>query len=76
MEWIEANPLPQECQNCQKEECYNCDHAGKRWHLPAVDELRLRRRGLLKAIRRQQRQVDAIEKELKEKYGICDLEKT
>lgn len=29
MEWIEANPLPAECQSCQEEDCYNCDYAGE-----------------------------------------------
>ena len=64
MEWIEANPLPAVCQNCQEEECYNCDYAGKRWTLSQADELRVRRKGLLKAIDRLQRQVEAIDAEL------------
>ena len=38
MEWIEANPLPQVCLNCQEEECYNCDFALLRWHLLEEDE--------------------------------------
>jgi len=65
MEWIEANPLPAVCQNCQEEECYNCDYAGERWTLSQADELRVRRKGLLKAIDRLQRQVKAIDEELK-----------
>ena len=64
MEWIEANPLPPECVDCQEEECYNCDYAGKRWTLSQADELRVRRKGLLKAIDRLQRQVEAIDAEL------------
>lgn len=64
MEWIEANPLPTACQNCQEEECYNCDYAGERWTLSQADELRVRRKGLLKAIERLQRQVKAIDAEL------------
>ena len=64
MEWIEANPLPAVCQNCQEEECYNCDYAGERWTLSKADELRVRRKGLLKAIDRLQRQVKAIDEEL------------
>lgn len=55
MKWIEANPLPAECQNCREEECYNCDTAGKRWYLSAEDEWRLRREGLIKAMERLQR---------------------
>lgn len=64
MEWIEKNPLPPECVNCQEEECYNCDYAGKRWTLSRADELRVRRKGLLKAIERLERQVKAIDAEL------------
>ena len=64
MEWIEANPQPAVCQNCQEEECYNCDYAGERWTLSQADELRVRRKGLLKAIERLQRQVKAIDAEL------------
>ena len=64
MEWIEADPLPAVCQNCPEEECYNCDYAGERWTLSQADELRVRRKGLLKAIERLQRQVKAIDAEL------------
>lgn len=64
MEWIEADPLPAVYQNCQEEECYNCDYAGERWTLLQADELRVRRKGLLKAIERLQRQVKAIDAEL------------
>ena len=66
MEWIEANPLPEACQNCQEEECYNCDHAGKRWYLSQQDKLRLRRKGLQKSIARLQRQIDEIDRQLSE----------
>ncbi len=44
MEWIEAKPLPSECQNFQEEDCWECDYAGKRWYLPEADELKLRRK--------------------------------
>ena len=64
MEWLEADPLPQVCRNCREEDCYNCDHAGERWFLSREDELRLRRKGLLKAIERLQRQVEEIDREL------------
>ncbi len=30
MEWLEAHPLPVVCRGCKEEDCYNCDHAGKR----------------------------------------------
>lgn len=65
MEWIEANPLPPACQNCQEEECYNCDYAGERWVLSKEDELRLQKVSLLKAIDRLQQQVKKIDEELK-----------
>lgn len=64
MEWIEANPLPSECQKCQEEDCWECDYAGKRWYLSQADELRVKRKGLLKAMERLGRQVIAIEAEL------------
>lgn len=64
MEWIEKDPLPPECLICQEEECYNCDYAGERWTLTRADELRLRRKDLLKAIERLERQVKAIDAEL------------
>ncbi len=64
MEWLEANPLPVVCKNCEEEDCYNCDHAGERWYLTKADELRLRRKGLEKAIMRMQRQIEEIDREL------------
>ena len=64
MEWLEADPLPVACQDCQEEDCYNCDHAGKRWYLSQEDDLRIRRKGLTKAIERLQRQVDDIDRQL------------
>ena len=64
MEWMEANPLPPECVNCKEEDCNNCDYAGERWTLSRADELRVRRKGLLKPIERLERQVKAIDAEL------------
>ena len=64
MEWIEANPLPAVCQNCQEDDCYNCDYAGERWTLSKADELRVKRKMLVKAIERLERQVKAIDAEL------------
>lgn len=64
MEWLEADPLPKVCRECSDQYCDNCDHAGERWYLSQEDELRLRRKGLLKAIERLQRQVQAIDREL------------
>lgn len=61
MKWIEVHPLPDECRGCQKMECYNCDHAGKRWVLSQEDELKIRRKGLVKAMERLQKQIDEID---------------
>ena len=63
MVYIEANPLPPECENCN-EDCYECDTAGKRWYLSKADELRIRRKGLIKAIERLERQIHEIDAEL------------
>ncbi len=65
MEWIEANPLPDACAECKEVDCYNCDHAGERWYLSPKDELRMRRKMIVKAIERLQRQVAAVDEELK-----------
>ena len=64
MEWIEANPLPQRCQECHEEDCYNCDYAGERWYLSKADELRSRKQMMLRAIERYQRKIAEIDKEL------------
>ena len=64
MEWIEADLLPKACMDCQEEDCYNCDTAGERWQLSRDDELRLRRKQLVKAIERLQHKIDAIDTEL------------
>ena len=64
MEWLEADPLPEVCRKCRDKYCDNCDYAGERWYLTHEDELRLRRKGLLKAIERLQRKVETIDLEL------------
>lgn len=64
MEWLEANPLPVECEGCEEDDCYNCDYAGKRWYLPKEEELRIRRKGMIRAIERLQKQVEDIDREL------------
>ncbi len=43
MNFIEKNPLPAVCFNCQ-EDCYNCDNFLDRWQLDPVDELQLLKR--------------------------------
>ncbi len=70
MEWIEAEPLPEICADCQWDECYNCDHAGERWQLSEVDNLMVTRTLLIKQIGRLQQKVNAIEKLLRDQYGI------
>ena len=64
MEWLEADPLPLECQTCQESDCYACDHAGKRWYLSREDTLLLKRRSLVRTIERFQRQLQEIDREL------------
>ena len=66
MEWLERNPIPSECQECQEEDCYNCDNTGKRWYLSEEDELRVRRKSLVKAVERLQRQIADIDERLAE----------
>lgn len=64
MDWIEVDPIPEPCKDCQEEDCYNCDTAGERWQLSEEDELKLRRKQLVKAIEHLQREIDAIDMEL------------
>lgn len=64
MEWIEADPIPKACMDCQEEDCYNCDTAGECWQLSRADELKVRRKQLVKAIERLQCEVHAIDTEL------------
>ena len=64
MDWIEVDPIPEPCKDCQEEDCYNCDTAGERWQLSKDDELKVRRKQLVKAIERLQREIHAIDLEL------------
>lgn len=64
MRWIERSPMPEECAACHEQDCYNCDTAGERWHLSREDELRVIRKGLIKAVERMERQIEEIDKEL------------
>lgn len=64
MEWIETKELPAACLSCKEGDCYNCDTAGQRWSLSAKDELLLRRKALLKAMERLQRQLAEIDREI------------
>ena len=64
MEWLERDPLPDVCKMCKKGDCYNCEHTGTRWYLSPKDELLNRKKMMIKAIERLQKQVDAIDREL------------
>ena len=64
MEWREMQPLPEICKECGEEDCYNCDAAGQRWYLSREEELIVRRKMLVKAIERLQKQVVAIDEAL------------
>ena len=69
MEWHEANPLPSACVGCKEQDCYHCEYAGLRWQLSCEDELLTRRKMLVKAIERLQKQVAAVDEELKRIQG-------
>ena len=64
MEWLETDLLPRECADCKEEDCYNCEYAGKRWYLPREEELKNRRKLLVRAIGRLQKQVAQIDEKL------------
>lgn len=68
MEWIEANPLPLVCQECeasgQVEDCGACDHGGERFFLSREDELWLQRKAKIKAIQRLQKDLERIDAEI------------
>lgn len=46
-------------------DCGSCDHGGERFYLSRKDELTVRRKGLVKAIERLERQIREIDNELK-----------
>ena len=45
-------------------DCGSCDHGGERFYLSRKDELTLKRKGLVKAIERLERQIKEIDNEL------------
>ena len=73
MEWLEANPLPDACAKCKEEDCYNCEHAGERWNLSRKDELKNRKKLLVRAIARLQKLVEEIDKEMAQDGRTGDL---
>ena len=60
----EAEKLRMELEEDFFFDCSSCDYALDRFYLSREDELRLRKKGLQKAIERLQRQIAEIDKEL------------
>ena len=60
----EAEKLRMELEEDFFFDCGSCDYALDRFYLSREDELRLRKKGLQKAIERLQRQIAEIDKEL------------
>ena len=65
MRWVQKNPIPEICENCVQEDCYNCDMAGERWMLSGEDALRTRRKMMVRAIVRVERKIAEIDAQLK-----------
>ena len=63
IEYIEADPLPEVCNNCN-EDCGSCDNAGWRWHLSEKDRLILERKGKAQAIKRLIREIERLDAEI------------
>ncbi|MBQ2932858.1 MAG: hypothetical protein IJE62_08510 [Clostridia bacterium] len=64
MKLLEADPLPIVCQGCTEIDCSSCEYGAMRWYFSPKDELQIRRKGLIKAMERLQRQIDDIDKQL------------
>lgn len=64
MEWLETNPIPEECNSCMDGDCYNCDTVGARWTPSREDSLLARRRLMIRAIQRLLRKIAEIDQEL------------
>ena len=60
----EAEKLRMEIEEDFNCDCSSCDYALDRYYLSREDELRVRKKGLQKAIERLQRQIAEIDKEL------------
>ncbi len=65
MEYREVVPLPSMCRGCKEAECYNCDYARLRWELEPTQELLLKKKLKEQAIRRLQKEIDEIDRQLK-----------
>ena len=69
MDYLERNPLPEECHKCTDIDCDVCDIALERWYLPHEWELRIQQKGLLRALNREQKKgnpTDWIERRIDE----------
>ena len=65
MKWVQRNPIPEICENCVQEDCYNCDVACERWKLSEEDALRISRRMMVRAVERLERKIAEIDAQLK-----------
>ena len=63
IEYIEADPIPEVCNDC-KEDCGSCDDFGLRWYLSKKDELIIHRKAKVKAIERLLREINRIDAEI------------
>lgn len=55
MDFLERNPLPEECKHCTEVECDVCDIGLERWYIPHDLDLRIQKKGLLKALDHEKR---------------------
>lgn len=73
MRFVEANPLPQICQECEAEkrelDCSSCEYAGYRFLTSELDELTAKKKLLLRRLSRDQERVREIE------VRIAEIEK-
>lgn len=51
MDFLQSDPLPETCANCDEQDCCSCDYAADLWVLSAQDQLWLRRLKLTSAVK-------------------------
>ncbi len=66
MSYVEASPLPEICENCKEEDCYNCDYLLARWVPDREEKLRMEKLSLERAVNRMQRRIQTIDAQLRE----------
>ena len=69
MDFLERNPLPEECKHCTEVECDVCDIGLERWYIPHDLDLRIQKKGLLKTLdheKRHEKETVWIEERIKE----------